>query len=107
MRLAGDAAADGRGGPVAKHAVRAPRKKVCAFCKDKDQNIDYKDTALLRKYLSDRGRIRARHLTGTCRQHQRDIAVAIKNSREVALLPYAAIKPPPPTTRPGAGQRPS
>ena len=42
MRLAGDAAADGRGGPVAKHAVRAPRKKVCAFCKDKDQNIDYK-----------------------------------------------------------------
>ncbi|MEV6770749.1 30S ribosomal protein S18 [Nocardia sp. NPDC051030] len=76
------------------------KKKACAFCKEnkahaKDNNkpgakIDYKDTALLRKYVSDRGKIRARRVTGNCVQHQRDIAVAVKNSREVALLPYVS-----------------
>ncbi|NLU84280.1 30S ribosomal protein S18 [Rhodococcus sp. HNM0569] len=66
------------------------KKKVCAFCKDKSAQIDYKDTALLRKFVSDRGKIRARRVTGNCVQHQRDVAVAVKNSREVALLPYAA-----------------
>ncbi|WP_066910418.1 30S ribosomal protein S18 [Millisia brevis] len=66
------------------------KKKVCAFCKEKNTVIDYKDTALLRKYVSDRGKIRARRVTGNCVQHQRDIAMAVKNSREVALLPYAA-----------------
>jgi small subunit ribosomal protein S18 len=70
---------------------RAPRKKICAFCKDKTAVIDYKDTGLLRRFLSDRGKIRARRVSGTCRQHQRDIAVAVKNAREVALLPYASI----------------
>ena len=68
----------------------APRrsKKVCQFCKDKTEWIDYKDVNLLRRFMSDRGKIRARRVTGNCAQHQRDIAVAIKTSREVALLPY-------------------
>ena len=53
-------------------------------------DIDYKDTALLRKFISDRGKIRARRVSGNCRQHQRDVAVAVKNSREIALLPYTS-----------------
>jgi len=70
--------------------VRKPKKKVCAFCKEKINYVDYKDTALLRKYISDRGKIRARRVTGCCTRHQRDVAVAIKNAREVALLPYTS-----------------
>jgi small subunit ribosomal protein S18 len=74
--------------------VRKPKKKVCVFCKDekknRPQNIDYKDTTLLRKYISDRGKIRARRVTGNCSQHQRDVAVAVKNAREMALLPYTS-----------------
>ena len=73
---------------MAKPVLRKPKKKVCQFCKDKVTYVDYKDTGLLRKFISDRGKIRARRVTGNCRQHQRDIAVAVKNSREVALLPY-------------------
>jgi small subunit ribosomal protein S18 len=76
--------------PTAKAAVRKPKKKVCAFCKDKTEYIDYKDTSLLRKFISDRGKIRARRVTGNCSQHQRDVAVAVKNSREMALLPYTS-----------------
>ncbi|HEY2221953.1 30S ribosomal protein S18 [Actinomycetospora sp.] len=75
---------------MAKPPVRKPKKKVCAFCKDKNQDIDYKDTNLLRKYISDRGKIRARRVSGNCSQHQRDVAVAVKNSREMALLPYTS-----------------
>ena len=73
-----------------KPPVRKPKKKICIFCKDQDLSIDYKDTTLLRKYISDRGKIRARRVTGNCSQHQRDVAVAVKNSREVALLPYTS-----------------
>ena len=73
-----------------KPPARKPKKKVCAFCKEKDANIDYKDTNLLRKFISDRGKIRARRVTGNCSQHQRDIAIAVKNSREMALLPYSS-----------------
>ncbi|SHK81310.1 SSU ribosomal protein S18P [Pseudonocardia thermophila] len=73
--------------PVLRKPVR---KKVCAFCADSAQSIDYKDTGLLRKYISDRGKIRASRVTGTCRQHQRDVAIAVKNSREVALLPLTS-----------------
>ena len=58
--------------------------------KGKGQNIDYKDTALLRTYISERGKIRARRVTGNCVQHQRDIAIAVKNAREVALLPFSS-----------------
>jgi small subunit ribosomal protein S18 len=75
---------------MAKPPVRKPKKKVCAFCKDKVTSVDYKDTNLLRKYISDRGKIRARRVTGNCTQHQRDVAVAVKNSREMALLPYTS-----------------
>ncbi|MDQ1633697.1 MAG: small subunit ribosomal protein [Frankiaceae bacterium] len=75
---------------MAKAPLRKPKKKVCEFCKNKVSFIDYKDTALLRRYISDRGKIRARRVTGNCSQHQRDVAVAVKNSREVALLPYTS-----------------
>jgi small subunit ribosomal protein S18 len=75
---------------MVKPPVRKLKKKVCVFCKDKTSYIDYKDTSLLRKYISDRGKIRARRVSGNCRQHQRDVAIAIKNSREMALLPYSS-----------------
>lgn len=75
---------------MAKPVLRNTKKKVCAFCKDKGQDINYKDTPMLRKFISDRGKIRARRVSGNCRQHQRDVAVAVKNSREVALLPYTS-----------------
>jgi small subunit ribosomal protein S18 len=66
------------------------RKKFCVFCKDRVDYVDYKDVAALRKFVSDRGKIRARRVTGNCSQHQRDVAAAVKNARELALLPYAA-----------------
>jgi small subunit ribosomal protein S18 len=75
---------------MAKPPVRKPKKKVCQFCRKDAQVIDYKDTTLLRKFVSDRGKIRARRVTGNCTQHQRDIAMAIKNSREMALMPYSS-----------------
>jgi small subunit ribosomal protein S18 len=73
-----------------KPPVRKPKKKVCAFCKENAIAVNYKDTNLLRKFISDRGKIRARRVTGNCSQHQRDVATAIKNSREMALLPYTS-----------------
>ncbi|MGH2546188.1 MAG: 30S ribosomal protein S18 [Actinomycetota bacterium] len=66
------------------------RKKVCVFCRDRVEYVDYKDTALLRRFVSDRGKIRARRVTGTCSQHQRDVALAVKNAREMALLPFSS-----------------
>jgi small subunit ribosomal protein S18 len=65
------------------------KKKVCLFCKEGVTWIDYKDVNLLRRFMSDRAKIRARRVSGNCAQHQRDIAMAIKTSRELALLPYA------------------
>jgi len=65
------------------------RKKVCVFCGDKNGEIDYKDVALLRKFISDRGKIRSRRITGVTVQEQRELSKAIKNAREMALLPYA------------------
>jgi small subunit ribosomal protein S18 len=67
---------------------RRMKKKVCIFCKDRIDYVDYKDVNLLRKFMSDRGKIRARRVSGNCAQHQREVAVAIKTSRELALLPY-------------------
>ncbi len=75
---------------MAKAVVRKPKKKVCVFCKEKITYVDYKDTNLLRKFISDRGKIRARRVSGNCVQHQRDVATAVKNAREVALLPYTS-----------------
>ena len=66
------------------------KRKVCIFCKDRIAYVDYKDTMMLRKFVSERGKIRARRVTGNCVQHQRDVAQAVKNAREMALLPYSA-----------------
>jgi small subunit ribosomal protein S18 len=68
--------------------VRRGRPKVCIFCAEHLEWVDYKDTNLLRRYINDRGRIKARGATGTCAQHQRDVAVAIKTARELMMLPY-------------------
>ena len=67
---------------------RTSRKKVCSFCVDKAESIDYKDVAKLRKYITERGKIVPRRVTGTCAQHQRELTTAIKRARTVALLPY-------------------
>ena len=75
---------------MAKPVLRKPKKKVCQFCKDKTAYVDYKDTTLLRKFISDRGKIRARRVTGVSVQEQRLIANAVKNAREMALLPYSS-----------------
>ena len=64
------------------------KKKVCIFCKEHVTWVDYKDTNLLKRFMSDRGKIRSRRVTGNCAQHQRDVQVAIKTARELALLPY-------------------
>ena len=64
------------------------RRKVCNFCVDKIQQIDYKDTGKLRRYVSERGKILPRRTTGTCAAHQRQLTVAIKRARQIALLPY-------------------
>jgi small subunit ribosomal protein S18 len=69
---------------------RKARKKVCGFCVDKVENIDYKDIARLRRYMSERGKILPRRVTGTCAKHQRELTVAIKRARHLALLPYTA-----------------
>ena len=73
---------------MAKPVVRKPKKKINPLKSAKIANIDYKDTALLRKFISDRGKIRARRVTGVTSQQQRQIARAVKNAREMALLPY-------------------
>jgi small subunit ribosomal protein S18 len=65
------------------------RRKSCHFCRDKVERIDYKDFQSLRRYLSDRGKIRSRRITGACRRHQNQLASAVKRARELALLPYA------------------
>ena len=67
-----------------------PKKKVCHFCVNKVQTIDYKDVALLRRFISDRGRMEPRRKTGVCPRHQRVLSVALKRARHVALLPYTA-----------------
>ncbi|MGN0569761.1 MAG: 30S ribosomal protein S18 [Candidatus Fimenecus sp.] len=67
---------------------RKGRKKVCAFCVEKVDKIDYKDTAKLRRYTSDRAKILPRRVTGTCAYHQRELTTAIKRARQIALMPY-------------------
>lgn len=66
------------------------RRKVCAFCVDKVESIDYKDSAKLKRYMSDRGKILPRRMTGTCAKHQRQLTEAIKRARHIALLPFTA-----------------
>jgi len=66
------------------------KKKICAFCEDKIDKIDYKDVARLRKYISERAKILPRRISGNCARHQRQLTVAIKRARHVALLPYTS-----------------
>ena len=81
-----------RPSPSTKRAPRELRRggkpKVCVFCTDKTTWVDYKDVNVLRRFMSDRGKIKARSASGCCAQHQRDMALAIKTARELALLPY-------------------
>ncbi len=69
-------------------STRRIRRKVCYFCTERIDHVDYKEVAVLRRYMSDRAKIRARRVSGNCPRHQRQVAVAIKNAREMALLPY-------------------
>ena len=75
---------DRKGGPG------SGRRKPCPYCRDKIDQVDYKDIASLRRMISDRGKIRSRRITGACRRHQSQIARAVKRARELALLPYVA-----------------
>ena len=75
---------DKKGGPG------SGRRKSCPYCKDKIEQVDYKDLATLRRFVSERGKIRSRRITGACRRHQSQIATAVKRARELALLPYVA-----------------
>ncbi len=69
---------------------RRPRKKVCAFCVDKVEQIDYKDAAKLRRFITERGKILPRRISGNCAKHQRQVTIAIKRARNIALLPFTA-----------------
>lgn len=69
---------------------RRPRRRVCQFCVDKVEHIDYKDVDVLRKFISDRGKILPRRGTGACAHHQRAMARAVRRARQIALLPFAA-----------------
>ena len=81
------------GGPIRKRSPASAgpgRRKSCFFCKDKVEEVDYKNYNQLRRYISEKGKIRSRRITGACRRHQRQVAVAVKRAREMALLPYVA-----------------
>ncbi len=67
---------------------RRMKKRVCAFCMDKAETIDYKDLGKLRKYITERGKILPRRISGNCAKHQRELTIAIKRARNIALLPY-------------------
>ena len=75
---------------IRRDRVRRPRRKVCSFCVDKVEEIDYKDVAKLHKFITERGKILPRRITGTCAKHQRQLTIAIKRARNVALLPFTA-----------------
>ena len=70
--------------------ARRPKRKVCAFCVDKVDHIDYKDVAKLRRYVTERAKILPRRISGCCAKHQRQLTVAIKRARQIALMPYTS-----------------
>jgi small subunit ribosomal protein S18 len=76
------------GGRSGGRGFRKPRRKVCAFCVDKATEIDYKDIIKLKKFISERGKILPRRISGTCAKHQRQLTTAIKRARHIALLPF-------------------
>jgi small subunit ribosomal protein S18 len=71
-----------------KGGTTSTRRKSCPYCRDKIEQADYKDVTTLRKFISEKGKIRSRRITGACRRHQNQIARAVKRARELALLPY-------------------
>ncbi|HIW85146.1 MAG TPA: 30S ribosomal protein S18 [Candidatus Eubacterium faecipullorum] len=73
-----------------KGGARKGRRKVCQFCVEKCDHIDYKDASKLKKYTSERAKILPRRVTGTCAKHQRELTIAIKRARQIAILPYTA-----------------
>jgi small subunit ribosomal protein S18 len=80
-----------QGGRRRPSAAAGPiRRKSCYFCKEKIEEVDYKNYNQLRRYVSEKGKIRSRRITGACRRHQEQIAVAVKRAREMALLPYVS-----------------
>jgi small subunit ribosomal protein S18 len=86
------AKARGRGKPLRRRDKKggpsSGRRKPCPYCRDKIEQVDYKDATGLRKFISEKGKIRSRRITGACRRHQSQIAGAVKRARELALLPY-------------------
>ncbi|NLO93400.1 MAG: 30S ribosomal protein S18 [Clostridiaceae bacterium] len=76
------------GGRDGRRGMRRARRKICQFCVDKVDSIDYKDLMKTRKYLSEKGKILPRRISGCCAKHQRQLTVAIKRARHIALLPY-------------------
>lgn len=78
---------DSKGGGM---RMRRAKKKVCAFCADKVTDIDYKEVMKIRKFISERGKILPRRISGNCAKHQRQLTIAIKRARHIALLPYTA-----------------
>jgi len=80
-------------GPAGGSKTGGPgRRKSCFFCKSKVDEVDYKNVNELRRYVSEKGKIRNRRISGACRRHQRQVAVAVKRAREIALLPYVGDK---------------
>ncbi|MFN2471932.1 MAG: 30S ribosomal protein S18 [Gaiellaceae bacterium] len=75
-----------KGGP----ATAQIRRRNCYFCREKIEEVDYKNAGQLRRYISEKGKIRSRRISGACRRHQRQLAVAVKRAREMALLPYVS-----------------
>ena len=73
-----------------RERTRKPRRKVCSFCVDKADTIDYKDSAKIRRFTTERGKILPRRISGVCAKHQRKLTIAIKRARAIALLPYTA-----------------
>ncbi len=71
-------------------AAGQSRRRLCSFCQEKVDEIDYKNVTALRHLISEKGKIRASRVTGTCRRHQAQVAIAVKRARETALLPYAS-----------------
>lgn len=76
------------GGDRGGMRMRRTRRKVCAFCADKVEKIEYKDMGRIRKFISERGKILPKRMTGNCAKHQRELTIAIKRARHIALLPY-------------------
>ncbi|MEW6307989.1 MAG: 30S ribosomal protein S18 [Bacillota bacterium] len=68
---------------------RRPKRRICSFCVDKVEDVDYKDAGRLKRYISERGKILPRRISGNCARHQRQLTVAVKRSRTMALLPYS------------------